>query len=101
MVVNTSLYYEKYGFSARVNYQHRTEWLDGLGGPDTAGDIYWAADDELDVSLRYTFNEHLEGYIDGKNVLDGAGRRYAGITERTIEYEKFGAIYSAGIRLSY
>ncbi len=100
-VSNLALYYEKYGFSARVVWQHRTEWLDALGGPDTGGDIYWAPDDELDVSLRYAFSDRLEGYIDGKNVLDGSGRRYAGIKERTIEYEKFGAIYSVGIRVTY
>jgi TonB-dependent receptor len=100
-VTNLALYYEKYGFSGRVVWQHRTAWFDALGGPDTGGDLYWAADDELDVSLRYAFTERFEAYIDGKNLLNGAGRRFAGIKERTLEYEKFGTIVSIGVRLTY
>jgi len=31
-IVNASLFYEKYGLSARVSYQYRTDWVDTLGG---------------------------------------------------------------------
>nr|WP_310523855.1 TonB-dependent receptor [Polymorphobacter sp.] len=99
---NIGPYYEKYGVSIRASYQKRTDWLDAIGSStDTGGDIYWATDDELDVSARYAINANFEIYADASNLLNGPGRRFAGISQRTIERETFGARYSAGIRLTY
>lgn len=100
-VTNIGPYYEKYGFSARVSYQFRTNWIDALGSPDVGGDFYWAADDELDISARYALNKNVEVYVDLSNLLNGPGRRYAGIDTRTIERETFGRRYTGGIRVTY
>jgi TonB-dependent receptor len=54
-VLNTSLYYEKYGLSARVSYQWRSDWLDTLGGLGSGE--YRKGYDNLDVSLRYAVND--------------------------------------------
>ena len=67
----------------------------------TGGDIFWAADDELDVSARYAITPSFEVYVDASNLLNGPGRRFAGISQRTIEHETFGARYTAGFRLTY
>ncbi|GGE11204.1 TonB-dependent receptor [Polymorphobacter glacialis] len=99
---NVGPYYEKYGFSARLSYQKRTDWLSEIGTPaDTGGDIFWAADDELDISARYAITSNFEVYVDASNLLNGPGRRYAGISQRTIEHETFGPRVQAGIRLTY
>ncbi|KAB7646525.1 TonB-dependent receptor [Polymorphobacter fuscus] len=99
---NIGPYYEKYGVSIRASYQKRTSWLSEIGTPaDTGGDIYWAADDELDVSARYAVTPNFEVYADASNLLNGPGRRYAGISQRTIERETFGRRYTAGIRVTY
>lgn len=80
-----------------------------------AGDTYWAADDELDFSARYAFSDAFEVYFDATNLLDKAGRRYsepgnlltaAGIptassSSQTIEWERFGRRYAAGIRVNF
>ena len=116
MVYNLGGYYERYGMSLRAQYQRRSTWMDGIA--DTladAGDTYWAADDELDLSARYTVSENFEIYADASNVLSKPGRRYSepgnllaatGIstprTDRyTIEWEQFGSRYSAGIRVTF
>lgn len=79
------------------------------------GDIYWAADDELDFSARYAVNRNLEVYFDATNRLNKPGRRYSnpydilrakGIqtqnTDRyTIEWERFGRRYAAGLRVNF
>ena len=98
---NIGPYYEKYGFSARVSYQLRTPWIDAIAGPDIGGDIFWARDDELDVSVRYAITKNFEVYGDFSNLLNGPGRRYAGIDARTIERETFGRRYTGGVRLTY
>jgi outer membrane receptor protein involved in Fe transport len=90
--------------------------MDGIA--DTladAGDTYWAADDELDLSARYAISESFEIYADASNVLNQPGRRYSEpgnlltatgtptprIDRYTIEWERFGPRYGAGIRVTF
>ncbi|WP_295492203.1 TonB-dependent receptor [Sphingorhabdus sp. EL138] len=100
-VWNVGPYYEKYGFSARVSYQLRSSWIDGLGEPAVGGDFYWAADGELDVSARYAITKNIEVYADLSNLLNGPGRRFVGTDARTIERETFGRRYTGGFRVTF
>lgn len=100
-VYNVGAYYEKYGFSARVNYQKRTPWIDTLGAVADGGNQYWGTDDELDASARYALTPNVEIYVDAANLLNGPGRRYAGISARTIEHETFGRRYTGGVRVNF
>jgi TonB-dependent receptor len=115
-VYNFSLYYEKYGASVQLSYQRRSLWLDGFADDlADAGDTYWAADDELDLSARYSINKNFEIYFDATNLLDNSGRRFSepgnlltatGIPSafndrRTIEWERFGRRYAAGLRFTF
>ncbi|MBB5716532.1 TonB-dependent receptor [Sphingomonas aerophila] len=109
-VYNLIGYYERYGFSARISYQNRSAWLDGLGsfavingvnrGVD-GGDFFWAKDDELDASIRYQLTPNVEVYGDFSNLLDGPGRRYVGSSQYTIEHETFGRRYTGGVRVTF
>lgn len=115
-VYNVGVYYEKYGFSARLQYRNRTAWLDGVA--DTladAGDTYWASDDEMDFSMRYAFTPNFEVYFDAANLLNNPGRRFSEpgnlltatgissprINTQTIEWEQFGRRYTGGVRFNF
>ena len=113
---NAGVYYEKYGLSLRLQYQNRTTWADGFADTNSdAGDAYWAADDELDLSARYEIFDGFEVYFDASNLLDNPGRRYSdpsnilragGIPasqngQYTIEYERFGRRYTGGVRFTF
>lgn len=100
-VYNLGVYYEKYGFSARVQYQNRSRWLDDLGSVADGGDFYWAKDDELDASLRYAINGNVELFGNFSNLLNGPGRRYVRQTQYSIERETFGRRYQAGMRVNF
>ncbi|WP_375404458.1 TonB-dependent receptor [uncultured Sphingomonas sp.] len=109
-VYNLIGYYEKYGFSARVSYQNRSPWIDGIGafGPVNGvvrgidgGDFYWAQDDELDASVRYAISQNIEIYGDFANLLNGPGRRFVGSNRFTIEHERFGRRYTGGVRVTF
>ena len=100
-VYNVGVYYEKYGFSARVQYQNRSRWLDDLGSVADGGDFYWAKDDELDASLRYAVTRNVELFGNFSNLLNGPGRRYVRETQYTIERETFGRRYQAGVRVNF
>ncbi len=116
VVYNVGGYYEKYGFSVRLQYQRRSTWLDGVADDlADAGDTYWDRDDELDLSARYAITDNFEIYFDASNLLNNPGRRYSepgnlltatgtptGFTDNyTIEYERFGRRYSGGIRFTF
>jgi TonB-dependent receptor len=100
-VLNVGPYYEKYGFSARVSYQYRSSWVDGLSTFDLGGDAYWAQDGELDVSARYAITKNIEVYADLSNLINGPGRRFTGFDRRTIERETFGRRYTGGVRMNF
>jgi len=115
-VYNLGVYYEKYGFSTRLQYRNRSAWMDGVA--DTladGGDTYWAADDELDLSARYAVTPSFEVFFDAANLLNHPGRRFSepgnlltatGIAtpftdSHTIEWEQFGRRYTGGIRFTF
>lgn len=115
-VYNVGAYYEKYGLSLRLQYQRRSTWLDGYADDLTdAGDTYWAADDEMDFSARYAITRNFEIYFDASNLLNKPGRRYSepgnlltatgtpmpATDIYTIEYERFGRRYAAGVRINF
>jgi TonB-dependent receptor len=116
LVYNIGGYYEKYGLSLRLQYQRRSDWLDGIVDELTdAGDTFWAADDEMDFSARYAITKNFEIYFDASNILNQPGRRYsepgnlltatgfptATYKGQTIEWERFGPRYSAGFRVNF
>lgn len=116
LVYNVGVYYEKYGFSARLQYQRRSFWLDGIADDLTdGGDTYWDADDEMDLSVRYAITPNFEVYFDASNLLNKPGRRFSepgnlltatGIATpftkvQTIEWERFGRRYGGGVRVNF
>ena len=115
-VYNFSVYYEKYDLSLQLSYQKRSLWLDSFADDLTdGGDTFWAADDELDFSARYSVNKNFEIYFDATNLLNNPGRRFSepgnlltatGIPSsfssvQTIEWERFGPRYAAGVRVIF
>jgi TonB-dependent receptor len=109
-VYNIQATYEKYGLSVRLAYQYRTHWgesvgayrvTNGLVNPVDNGDIFWDADEELDLSIRYQVTENTEVYFDGVNLTNQGARRYADTKAFPIEYEKFGPRYIGGVRFSF
>ena len=116
IIYNVGPYYENYGLSLKLSYRYRSEWVDELANDETDnGDIYWAADDELDFSARYAVSRNFEVYFDATNLLNKPGRRYSTPTDilrskgiqaeksdrNTIEWERFGRRYAGGVRFNF
>lgn len=98
-ILNASLFYEKYGFSARVSYQWRSDWLDTLGGLGSGE--YRKGYENLDVSLRYAVNDNLTLFADLSNLTDEIYVAYAGSAAYPTEVEQIGSRYLFGIRFDY
>ncbi|MCG2840896.1 TonB-dependent receptor [Sandaracinobacter sp. RS1-74] len=97
-VVNTSLYYEKFGLSARVSYQWRSDWLDTLGGLGSGE--YRKGYDNLDISLRYAINDRLTLFADLSNLTNAIYMAYEGQRSHPTEVEQIGSRYLFGIRFA-
>lgn len=107
---NVSLIYEKYGLSARLSYQFRTTWMQGVGAygiangklvPQSNGDVFWDDDEELDLSIRYEINKNVEYFFDALNLTDQQAVRYGDSRQYPIEGETFGARYIMGVRVNF
>lgn len=102
-IANASLYYEKFGLSARVSYQHRTRWLDTLGGLGLGGgsDEYRAGYDNVDVAIRYALTPNVSIFADLNNLTDAVYWAYQGNEGRPTEVEQIGRRYMGGIRFNF
>lgn len=98
-IVNASLYYEKYGFSGRVSYQWRSDWLDTLGGMGSGE--YRKGYANLDVSLRYAVNDNFTVFADLANLTDEIYVAYADTLATPTEVEQIGSRYLFGIRFDF
>ena len=105
---NASIFYEDRGFSARITYRYRSEWLDetetgavfGLGGG-----VYWAPQMRLDASIRYDLEE-LTGqkasiFVDFNNISDESDMRYTSAPWNVNQVESFGRAFTAGLRYAF
>lgn len=97
-IYNVALFYENHGFSARISYTHRSEFLEAINATNAGLDLYVEGRGQLDFTTSYDFGNGVELFGEAKNLTDSAGVRYYGSQERTYEYEKFGYNVFVGLR---
>jgi TonB-dependent receptor len=98
-IANASIFYEKYGVSARVSYQYRSDWLDTLGGFGSGE--FRKGYENLDVSLRYALTENFTLFADLANLTNEKYIAYQGTDAQPTEVEQVGSRYLFGVRFSY
>lgn len=98
-IANASLFYEKAGFSARVSYQWRSDWLDTLGGLGSGESR--KGYENVDVSLRYAVSENFTLFADLSNLTDERYVAYEGDASRPTEVEQIGERYMFGLRFNF
>ncbi|RYE85541.1 MAG: TonB-dependent receptor, partial [Hyphomicrobiales bacterium] len=95
---NAALFYEMSGFSARLSYTKRSDYLEEINADTADLDLYVEGREQLDFTTSYDFGNGVELFGEAKNLTDSAGIRYYGSRERTYEYEKFGYNVFVGVR---
>nr|WP_298282892.1 TonB-dependent receptor [Novosphingobium sp.] len=98
-IYNASIYYEKYGLSARASYQWRSDWLDSLGGFGSGESRKSYAN--LDVSVRYQINDALTLFMDAANLTNEKYVAYQDTLEQPTEVEQIGSRYLFGVRFNF
>lgn len=102
-IINASLFYEKFGLSARVSYQWRSDWVDTLGGfgAGSTGDERRAGYANLDFSLRYQVVDGIVVFFDATNLTDEVYVAYLGQRDRPTEVEQIGRRFLGGVRFNF
>jgi len=102
-IINASLFYEKYGLSARVSYQWRSDWVDTLGGfgAGSTGDERRAGYANLDIAIRYQVTDGIVLFADATNLTDEVYVAYLGQRDRPTEVEQIGRRFMGGVRFNF
>jgi iron complex outermembrane receptor protein len=102
-----TVYFEKYGFQARVNYRYRSSFLAEVAGL-SANPTYRTARSEgiLDAQIGYDFqNGFLKGFsilAQAKNLTDRPFVTYQNNDQRqVIDYQRYGRDYYVGITYKF
>jgi len=98
---NVALSYEMSGFSARLSYTKRSDYIDEINADDADLDLYWEGREQLDFTTSYRFMGNFEVFAEAKNLTNSAGLRYRGSKQRPEEYEKFGYSIFLGLKYDY
>ncbi|MFQ5348088.1 MAG: TonB-dependent receptor [Rhodothalassiaceae bacterium] len=106
-VVNTTVYYEKSGFQARISQRYRTKFLGEVAGISATRILRTVKGESVfDAQLSYTFEE---GVLEGLTILAQANNitneRFATFQEPdrrlVIDHQSFGRTYLFGASYSF
>ncbi|NMH65722.1 TonB-dependent receptor [Shewanella salipaludis] len=95
--------YENYGFSARLAYNWRDEFLNSTGQGTGANPQYTEAYSQVDFNIGYDV-EAIEGltiFFEGLNITNESTRVHGRASEQVLNYTQTGARYSIGARYSF
>lgn len=99
---NVSLYFEKYGLSARVSFNYASAFIDEMG-VNAFYDRYYDSVKYMDLNLGYTFGRKAKCtvYADCTNLLNQPLRYYQGTRERTMQAEYYGVKVNGGVKINF
>jgi len=102
-IASAQVYYEKYGFSARVAYTYRSAYLDIIDTSDTSGDgdIYFDELSTVSVKVAYKVNDQIEVFAEGNNLNDAMDYYYYNSRSRFAEAETYGRSYRFGLSYTF
>lgn len=99
---NASLFFEKWGFNARLSYNYASAFIDEMGA-SAFYDRYYDAVNYLDLNLSYTFGRKVKFtvYADCTNLLNQPLRYYQGSKDYTMQQEFYGVKFNGGLKVSF
>ena len=99
---NLSLYFDKWGFSARTSLNYASAFIDEMGA-SSFYDRYYDAVKYLDLNVSYTFGRKMKitVYTDCNNLLNQPLRYYQGSKDYTMQQEYYGVKLNGGVKVTF
>jgi iron complex outermembrane receptor protein len=98
---NATIFYEKYGFSARIAYNRREGFLYSIAEGSGSEPLFVRTYDQVDASVSYDVTDNATVFIEGTNILDNEYVRTARFDNQIRGYYEYGARFDAGFRLTF
>jgi len=110
---SATLFYENYGFDARMSYSWRSATLNGTiagatfsptvtaTGQTPNYGVYEAPYGELDAQVGYNFTDYLSAYVSAQNLTDEASHMYLQYKDQPFLYDDSGTRYFFGLKVHY
>ncbi|NVK11809.1 MAG: TonB-dependent receptor [Gammaproteobacteria bacterium] len=99
---NFIAFYEDFGFSTRVAYNWRDDFLAGTGQVNVgAGPTYVAAYGQWDLNASYEIGEHFNVFVEALNVTNETTHVYGRDTMQTLFASQLGPRYNFGVRYKF
>jgi TonB-dependent receptor len=98
-VYNAQLYWEKYGFTARVAMNYTDEYVRDVGG--VGGSVTNNDATRWDAQLSYRINRNFTVFVEGKNIGNETKRWYNGTPNRPEDLDYIGWDGAAGVRFRF
>jgi iron complex outermembrane receptor protein len=96
---NFTLYYENEKFQARVSYNYKGKYVEGIGYEMYP--IWRSGYGQTDISVSYNINERIQLSLEGINVTDEVTKGYTMDPSFPTMYEKSGRRFSLGLRMNF
>ena len=100
-IYNASLFYEKYGFSARIAANFKGSYLDEIQGSSSEQDRYYDDNLNLDFSASYNISKKIRVFMEVNNLLNAPLRYYHGSANRPEQVEWYSLRGQAGVALTF
>jgi iron complex outermembrane receptor protein len=103
---NFVAFYEKYGFHARVAVNHRNEYLDHFGQPQTTGlygsePVFVDATTEVDFSAGYDFDNHFSVFFEGLNLNNATYSTHGRFADQVLDVIDYGPRFTVGAHFKF
>ena len=99
-ISNVTLFYEKYGFSARIAWNRVSDQLDSLGSA-VLDDIYRLAREQYDFQASYRLSEHYSLTASVRNLTEEPEEYSYGIKNLVNTSILLGRDYRLGVNLNF
>lgn len=99
---NLSLFFEKFGLSARLSFNYASSFIDEMG-QEKFYDRYYDDVKYMDFNISYTFGRktRFTVYADLTNLLNQPLRYYQGSKDFTMQQEYYGVKLNGGIKVTF
>ncbi len=99
-VGNVSVWYEKFGLSARASVNVHGQYIDQVG-EDALTDVYYDNHRQVDISVSQAVTKNVRLFADFVNLSDAPLRYYEGFSTRPIQEEYYRWWTQFGMKLHF
>jgi len=98
---NATVFYEKYGLSARIAYNHRGGFLSSISQGYGGEPLFVQAYGQFDTSISYEVRDGVQILFEGTNVTDAKYVTTARYDNQIRGWYDYGARYDVGVRVKF